>query len=715
MKQVIVRKGTIAVEDVAAPLVEPGSVLVKVQSSSVSVGTELSGIRASGTPLWRRALREPEKVRRVIDVAANQGVAAARDLVSGSQSGGAVTGYSTAGSVVEVGAGVEGYRVGDRVACAGAQSAHHAEFICVPENLTVSVPDGLSAPEASTVTLGAIALQGVRRAVPTLGETFVVVGLGVLGQLTAQLLRANGCRVIGIDLDDDRVRLARELGMDVGLSGDSDTDVADVDRLTYGSGADGVIVTASTPSSELLSQAFGMTRRKGRVVVVGDVGMDIDRTDIYEKELDFLISTSYGPGRYDQRYEDHGLDYPMGYVRWTENRNMQEYLRLVAGGQVQVAPLVGATFPLDEAAAAYEAVKSGSPRPVLVQLEYPATGEPDSRVVVHTPAARARSGRLGVALVGAGSFAKAVHLPNMRALEEQISLEMVVSRSGPNAADTAHRFGAATSTTDFQQALESDEVELVVITTRHDTHADMALRALQAGKHVLVEKPLALTRAELASIEAFYDEGGSDRLPILLTGFNRRFSEYATRTADLVAERSGPLLINYQMNAGFIPLDHWVHSPEGGGRNLGEACHIYDLFTYLTGARLTDVLAVSIHPRASLYGPTDNFVATASFDDGSVATLTYTAMGSPAVAKERMDVYVDGRVFQLDDYKRLRVRGATDEGVTSKVSEKGQREEVQAMVSAIRDGGEWPIPLWQQVQATELALRVQDHIANGAS
>jgi predicted dehydrogenase/threonine dehydrogenase-like Zn-dependent dehydrogenase len=710
MRQVIVRKGAVGVEDIPAPLVEPGTVLVRVDHSCVSVGTELSGIQSSATPLWKKAVREPAKVKRVVDVATSQGLGAARQLVSEAAAGGSVTGYSASGSVIEVGAGVDDLRPGDRVACAGAQAAHHAEIIRVPRNLTVPVPEGVTMADASSATLGAIALQGVRRASPTLGETFVVVGLGLIGQLTVQLLKANGCQVIGSDLDPDRIRLARDLGMNMGLSDDPAADVERVARLTGGVGADGVIITAASPSDEIVSNAFRMCRRKGRVVLVGDVGLDLQRADLYPKELDFFISTSYGPGRYDQAYEEHGLDYPIGYVRWTENRNMAEYLRLIAAGQIRVAPLAGATYPLEDAAEAYGVARSGSPRPVMVLLRYPEAVDPGDRRVSTRSARAGKPGAIGVAVVGAGGFAKGMHLPNIRALRDDLELRAVVSRSGPNASDTARQFGAGYATTDLQVVLDDASVDLVIITTRHDTHARMALRSLQAGKHVLVEKPLALHREELGEITAFFEAETDRDLPILLTGFNRRFSAYGRRLADLTVARTNPMILDYRMNAGYIPLEHWVHGAEGGGRNMGEACHIYDLFTFLTGARVTSIAASSIRPATDYYSSTDNFVATITFDDGSISTLTYTALGSTDHPKERLDVYVDGQVLSLDDYRRLAVSGRSQPEVSTATTEKGQRQELETLVHAIRDGGEWPIPLWQQVQASEIALRVQDLI-----
>ena len=706
MKQVLIKQGHAVVEEVPTPQVEPGTILVRTDHSCISVGTEMSGIRSSGLPLWKRAIRQPENVKTVLQMAATQGIGHARRVVQGQLSAGNPTGYSAAGIILEVGKGIDDLHPGNRVACGGAQCAYHAEIIRVPRNLTVPVPDGLDLTIASTVTLGAIAMQGVRRALPTLGETFVVIGLGTLGQLTVQILRANGCRVIGIDLDTDRIRLAQKFGMELGASPEQGDSIEQVARLSDGMGADGVIITAATPSDEIVSTAFKVCRKKGRVVLVGDVGLNLNRADFYKKELDFFISTSYGPGRYDRNYEEKGLDYPVAYVRWTENRNMAAYLRLVADGMVKVEPLISATYPIEQASSAYEALRTGETRLLLVLLSYP---KPDKEVspirVVANPVAQP-SGRsqIRIAVVGAGGFAKGMHLPNLQKLSDRYHIQAIMSRTGHNAAATAKQFGANYSTTDYQHVLKDPEVDAVLIATRHNLHAGMTLEALRAGKHVLVEKPLALNQQELDDINAFYQD--VDRSPVLLTGFNRRFSKFAKRIKEIVANRSNPMILNYRMNAGYIPLDHWVHTEEGGGRNIGEACHIYDLFTYLTGSKVVSVNVHAITPATEYYSRIDNFVATMTFKDGSVATLMYTALGSRDYPKEQMEVFVDGKVLVLDDYKRLTVVGAKAKGIETKVVDKGQKEELEDFALAIQEGGEWPNPLWQQVQAMEIAFRV---------
>ena len=702
MKQVLIRGGGVAVEDVPAPSASPKSILVRVEHSCVSVGTEMSSVRMSGLPLYKRALKQPHHAKRVLDIAKDEGFARTYKRVRGMLSAGVPTGYSAAGVVVDVGEHVDGFRSGDRVACAGAGIANHAELIDVPVNLAVRIPDGLGTDAAATVTLGAIALQGVRRVQPTLGETVAVLGLGILGQLAVQLLRASGARVIGSDLDPSRVTKALAHGMAHGIGAGEDFPRR-VQELTDGFGADAVLITAATESDEVVRQAMQASRKKGRVVLVGDVGLHLQRSDMYEKELDFLISTSYGPGRYDDVYEVEGQDYPIGYVRWTENRNMEEYLRLLAENRVSLEGMGQETFPVDQAETAYEALKSSDSKPLLVLLSYPEREDAATRTTqLRTLAPKPE--KLGVALVGAGAFAQAQHLPNLVKLRDHYELRAVMSRTGATAKAVAARAEAAYATTDIDEVLGDDAIDLVLISTRHDSHAELTLRALEAGKNVFVEKPLALTEAELAAIESFY-AGRADG-PLLMTGFNRRFSPAVVRLRELLAGRTSPLVANYRMNAGYIPLDHWVHGAEGGGRNIGEACHVYDVFDALVDANEISVQAQAIGAESRHWAANDNFVATIGYADGSVCTLTYTALGHRDHPKERLDVYAGGRVVSLDDYKSLSVEGGGD-GWRSSTVKKGHTEELEALARALREGGPWPISLEQQLQATRISFAVE--------
>lgn len=712
LKQVLIKGGAAVVEEVPAPLVGRKSILVAVTDSCVSVGTESAGLQMSGMPLYRRALKQPENVKRVLDMMRDQGVKRTLDRVMGKLAAGSATGYSAAGTVVEVGAEVEGFAVGDRVSCAGAGIANHAELIDVPVNLAVRVPDEVSLEMASTVTLGAIAMQGVRRAAPTLGELVVVLGLGILGQITVQLLKANGCRVIGTDLDPERVRLAKNAGMDHGFDPSTEDFAEHVLRLSDGFGADAVIVTAASSNDQIISDAMRATRKKGRVVLVGDVGLNLKRADFYAKELDFFISTSYGPGRYDPVYEEGGADYPLPYVRWTENRNMQAYLEMMRSGGVDLSGLSIDRYPVERAGEAYAALGGEGIKPLIVFLAYPGDVAKASVRRVDMPmASRSRHGKIRVGLIGASSFAQGVHLPNMVKLRDQYELRAVMSRTGANAKAVAKQYEAAYCASDYDEILNDPEVDLIMVATRHNLHAEIALRALQAGKHVFVEKPLAMTPTELDAIEQFY-AGSTGSAPVLMTGFNRRFAPAIVRAREVLAASSTPVIVNYRMNAGFIPRSHWVHGEEGGGRNIGEACHIYDLFNlFCDGAGVVDVHARSVAPRGEQWGRNDNFVATVTYANGSVCTLTYTALGAKSHPKERMDIYADGKVVTMDDYKRLEIAGGNLKGWSAPAMQKGQLEELQALATCLTNGSAWPISLHEQLVATRVSFEVERQIS----
>jgi predicted dehydrogenase/threonine dehydrogenase-like Zn-dependent dehydrogenase len=705
VKQVLVRGGGVAVEDVPAPALGRRELLVRVEVSCVSVGTEISGVQMSGLPLYRRALKQPHHAKKALELARDQGFVRVYKRVRGQLAAGLPTGYSAAGTVVAVGDEVAGFSVGDRVACAGAGVANHAEFIAVPVNLAARVPDGVPLADASTVTLGAIALQGVRRAEPTLGETVAVLGLGILGQLTVQLLLANGCRVVGSDLDEGRIETALASGMTHAVR-PGESFAERVLAHTDGVGADAVVVTAATPSDAVVSQAFQACRKRGRVVVVGDVGLGLKRHDMYAKELDLRMSTSYGPGRYDEDYEVLGQDYPIGFVRWTENRNMAAYLELLGAGRVDLAPLSRAAYPVDAAGAAYAALQGEGEKPLLVLLEYASPAAEPGRVVRLRTATRSAD-RIGVALVGAGSFAQGTHVPNLLKLRDAFTVQAVVSRTGTAAKAVAAQTEAAYATTELDAVLADDAVDLVLISTRHDLHAEQTLRALAAGKHVFVEKPLALSAEELDRIEAFYADATT--APLLLTGFNRRFSPAIEHVRTALAERASPLVVDYRMNAGYIPLDSWVHGPEGGGRNIGEACHVYDVFDALTGASTTSVSATAIRPTSARFARNDNFAATIAYEDGSVCTLTYTALGSREHPKERLEAFADGAVVSLDDYRSVTVAGRRG-GWSSRTVDKGHLQELEALARGIREG-EWPISLEQQLQAMRIAFAVEDQLS----
>jgi predicted dehydrogenase/threonine dehydrogenase-like Zn-dependent dehydrogenase len=714
VKQVVLRNGQAVVEEVPAPAMLPGGVLVEVAYSCISPGTETAALTAGeikgGVGLLRRALREPERVRQVIASVKSRGLRATKALVQGQLTFGSATGYSCAGVVLEVDDGVVAFRPGDRVACAGAGYANHAEVVVAPQNLTVAVPAGLDLAAAATATLGAIALQGVRRAQPTLGETIGVIGLGLVGQLTVQLLKATGCRVVGMDLQPARVELARSLGLDEGLVPTDSGLEARVLALTQGFGLDAVIVTAATRSDEPVNLAMRLARRKGRVVVVGDVGLGLQRAEMYRKELDLLMSTSYGPGRYDPAYEEGGFDYPFGYVRWTENRNMAAYLDQVAAGKIQVVPLITSVFPLAEAPAAYAAIRAeAGPLTVLLQTAAPSEHRLLERRMVVTPRRSGRDGRLRVAVVGAGGFAQAVHLPNLKQLADRYAIRAIVSRKGTSAVTLARQYEAALAVTDYRQVLDDPEVDAVVICTRHHVHAAQAAEALRAGKHVFVEKPMAITRAELAElVETIRALQAAGSCPAFMVGFNRRFSPYAVRAKEAIGGRVHPLLVRYRMNAGPLPPGHWVNGPEGGGRAVGEACHILDLFAYLTGAPAVEVTATAIRSSAANCRPDENFVTTLRYGDGSVCTLLYTALGAREFPKEAMEIYADGTVVVLDDYRTLEVHGGKASGLRTMRQDKGHRAELEVFHRAATGKGPAPMTVDEMVEVTERSFAIRD-------
>jgi predicted dehydrogenase len=525
-----------------------------------------------------------------------------------------------------------------------------------------------------------------------------------------QLLKAAGCTVFGMDLDPARVIQAKLAGLDAASDG---TDLVDTaHRFSEGYGLDAVILTAATPSNEPLLLAMQIARRKGRVVVVGDIGLGIEREAMYAKELDLLISTSYGPGRYDPSYEEQGLDYPYSYVRWTENRNMQAYLDLIAAGKIVLEPLTTRRLPVTKAAEAYRSLKEEHPRPYTVLLEYAEDTEVHTkRLITITAPGPVQTGTIRLAILGAGSFTKEVHLPNLQELNEQFRVEAIVTRHGPAALLTARRLGARTAATNYKEVLTDSAIDAVLIGTRHHLHAEMVEEALRAGKHVFVEKPLALTEEEIDSLRKLVKElcTSPAGCPVVFVGFNRRYSPYALRLRELISARSTPLHLVYRMNAGYLPPEHWVQGPEGGGRVLGEACHIFDLFRFLVGASAIEVRATSVRAARRDILSTDNFTVTIRYAEGSVCTLLYTALGGKELSKEALELHVDGKSFLLDDYRMLRGFGAKV-NLRTRRQEKGHREELVAFHRGIAGLLDRKI-LWDEaVEVTRLALEVDRQV-----
>jgi predicted dehydrogenase/threonine dehydrogenase-like Zn-dependent dehydrogenase len=627
-------------------------------------------------------------------------------------------GYSAAGEVVAIGEGVTGFKIGDLVACGGAGQANHAEFISVKRNLCVKTPEGVSAHLAATTTVGAIAMQGVRRADLRLGEVACVVGLGLIGLMTVQILKASGCEVIGVDLDEERVKRALDLGADAAT-----TSAEEAIRLALhmggGAGADATIITAAAKTDALINNAMKATRRRGKVVIVGDIGMNIERPDFYKKEIDVLMSTSYGPGRYDWSYEVEGRDYPYSYVRWTQNRNMRAYLDLIASGKINIEALIDEFIPVEEATKAYDTLARSKKAPLgvvfvynpkkPVDLDPKAIDRPDSARINIRGARLPRGEKIRYCLVGAGGFGVSMLVPQMDKRSDVFQLKAVCSRDAVRGGNFARQRGVEALITDYEAVLADPSIDMVVIATRHFEHADQVTKALRAGKHVFVEKPVAIDWDGLDRVRDAYEAAPQQ---ILMVGFNRGFSPAADAIRERLRGRQGPLMINYRLNGGYIPADSWIQNAEGAGRNIGEACHMYDFFASLTGAAPEAISAHGIAPGAGAYFANDNFSATIRYADGSVCNLVYTAMGPKAgLPKERVEVFCDGKAFLIDDFVKCVEYPSGQTIWEAQAADKGHAAEMHLLAEAIRTGAaEGPIPARRIFETTAVSLHIEDLI-----
>lgn len=706
MRQLLTQKGKIILEELPAPLIDSHEILVQISYSCISSGTELSSLNSASRNIIQKLIDKPKSIEQVLKLLRTEGVSSTIQRVKDVLYATSPIGYSASGIVLEVGSNIRNFKPGDHVACAGAGIANHAEFIAVPENLTVKVPSNVSLQLGATVTLGSIALQGVRRTSPQIGDTVVVTGLGILGQISLQLLKANGCSVIGIDHNPVRIEKALSLGLGKGLNAAKDDLAKEISNLTGGQGADAVIITAAGKDSSIINGAMKLCRKKGKVTIVGDIGLNLEREEFYKKELDLLISTSYGPGRYDQEYEIKGKDYPYAYVRWTENRNMEAYLQLISENKINIEPLVEEICPLENAPTFYTELQDSPNRPLIALIEYgkQAKTSPAVRTEIR-PIARTTSDKINVGLIGPGSFAQSMHLPNLQKLKKY-NIHAIASKTGHRAKDIAKRYGAAYATTDYKEILQDKNIQMVFIATRHNLHAAIATEAAAAGKAVFLEKPMALNKEELLNLTAVLEK---TQVPFMI-GYNRRFSPFMTEIKRHVQNRQNPFILDYRMNAGFIPLDHWVHSLEGGGRNIGEACHIYDIFNFLTESPVKRISAYSVSPKEKKFSHRDNFVATLQYEDGSICNLIYTAMGTSQVEKEQMDIYFDEKIIRLNDYKELSIVNSTVQNKRSQSPQKGHYEQLLAFAQSVQNKQTGPIPLWQLTQASEISFVVENDI-----
>jgi predicted dehydrogenase/threonine dehydrogenase-like Zn-dependent dehydrogenase len=714
LKQILqnLKNGATEVAEIPCPRVTGGQLLIRTTRSLISAGTERMMVDFGKANPIAKARQQPDKVRMVLDKVKTDGLLPTLETVRNKLEQPLPLGYCNVGEVLELGKGVEGFAVGDRIASNGK----HAEVVSVPVNLCARIPDGVSDEAAAFTVIGAIALQGIRLVQPTLGEAVVVTGLGLIGQFAVQLLRANGCRVLGIDFDPAKLEMAKSFGAEVVNLGAGENPVQAAERFSRGRGVDAVLVTAATQSNEPMHQAALMCRKRGRIVLVGVAGLELSRDDFFKKELTFQVSASYGPGRYDPNYEDKGQDYPVGFVRWTEQRNFEAVLDMMADGRVKVQPLISHRFNLEQVEAAY-AVVGGSEPSMGILLEYPTREEkPDAvmrestvrlveRAATLSPGpspAHGGGGKCSVAFVGSGNYATGVLIPAFK--EAGAHMASVASSAGVSGVHAGKKYGFDETTTDTDKLFTDPNVDALVITTRHNSHARFVLQALAAGKHLFVEKPLCLTLAELDEIEAAHarlEEQG--KAPLLMVGFNRRFAPQIQKIKSLLNGVSGPKSFVMTVNAGAIPADHWAQDMEiGGGRIIGEGCHFIDLLRFLAGSPIV------AHSRIEMDSATGDTVSLQlGFADGSIGTVHYFANGCKAFPKERLEVFAAGRVLQMDNFRKLKGfawPGFKDMNLWSQ--DKGQKPCAAAFVKAITAGGAAPIPFSEIVEASRVSIEL---------
>jgi predicted dehydrogenase/threonine dehydrogenase-like Zn-dependent dehydrogenase len=702
MKQIIqdLKSGETILEEIPAPEVRAGHILIETTRTLVSLGTERMLVEFGKSNLIQKAKQQPDKVKEVINKVKTDGLKPTISAVLNKLGQPLPLGYCNVGKVISVGKGVEGFAIGDRVASNGP----HAEYVCIPKNLVTHVPEEVSDEEAAFTVIGAIGLQGIRLVNPTFGETIVVIGLGLIGLITAQLLKANGCKVIGFDFDSTKVLLAQKLGIKAINPAEGIDQVAFVLNATNSLGADAVLITASNKSNDIISQAAKMSRKRGRIVLVGVIGLDISRADFYEKELTFQVSCSYGPGRYDEQYEQKGQDYPIAFVRWTEKRNFDAVLHAIATQVIDVKSLITERIFLENYNEIYSDMKNG--KSIASILEYP---EKESKTPIQSIAlnkASFISGQGVVGIIGAGNFTSAMILPCLK--KTPAKLKYISSSGGLTSTVLAKKYSIANSTTNNQIILKDGEVDLVVVTTRHNSHASLVVQALDQNKHVFVEKPLALNNEELEQIIESLEKSKKT----VTVGFNRRFSPLAIQMKKLLGNSGSPMNINATMNAGFIPSNAWVHDIDiGGGRIIGEACHFIDLITFLTNSKVVSVCmnAMGKHPVDN----TDNATIMLKYDNGTNAVINYFANGSKAYSKERIEVYHQERTLVLDNWRKLTGFGFKNFNSASSGQDKGHQNQFLLLIQSIIKGGSQIIPIDEIVNTTKASFAAIESLRNG--
>lgn len=700
MKQIIqdLKNGETILEEVPVPIVKSGHVLIKTTRSLVSLGTERMLVEFGKANFIQKARQQPDKVKMVLNKVKTDGLKPTMDAVFNKLNQPLPLGYCNVGEVVAIGKGVTEFKIGDRVASNG----NHVEYVNVPKNLVAKVPENVTDEEAAFTVIGSIGLQGIRLLNPTFGETIVVVGLGLIGLVTAELLIANGCNVIGFDFDPEKISIAKDKGIIAINPGDGTNQVKFVENYTNGIGADGVIITASNKSNEIISQSANMCRKRGRIILVGVIGLDISRADFYEKEITFQVSCSYGPGRYDEEYEQKGNDYPIGYVRWTEKRNFEAILNAISKRVIKVKPLITERISLKDFQKVYGNMENS--KSIASILEYDSTETPTSTINIVDKNFEGKMGIIGI--IGAGNFTSSTILPNLRKINADV--KYIASSGGLSSTIMAKRHSIANSTSNYKEILEDNEVDLVFITTQHNLHAPMVLETINAGKSVFVEKPLALTKKELEKIITAYN---SQNVSVSV-GFNRRFAPLARKMKKLLGNNGTPINIMATMNAGFIPPDVWVHDMQiGGGRIIGEACHYIDLCSYLAGSRVTSVCmsAMGTNPEEN----TDNASILLKYENGTNAVINYFANGSKGYSKERVEVYSEERTLIMDNWRKLKAYGFKGVGTISSKQDKGHFNQFKELLEQQQKGGNPLISFDEIVNTTKASFAAIESLKQG--
>ena len=702
MKQIIqdLKNGDTILEEVPAPSVKSGQVLIQTTRTLVSLGTERMLVEFGKSNLFQKAKQQPDKVKEVINKIKTDGLKPTINAVFNKLGQPLPLGYCNVGKVIAVGKGVDEFVIGDRVASNGP----HAEYVCVSKNLVVKIPEFVSDEEAAFTVIGAIGLQGIRLANPTFGETIVVVGLGLIGLITAQMLKANGCKVIGFDYDDQKVALAKSFGIDATNPGLGIDQVAYVNNATNTIGADAVIITASNKSNDIISQSAKMSRKRGRIVLIGVIGLDISRADFFVKELTFQVSCSYGPGRYDDHYENKGNDYPLPFVRWTENRNFEAVLQAIASKAINVVALITERVNLDDYQQIYANMVGNNS--IASILEYSEKEEEPSRSI-QIVSNQFTSGKGTVGIIGAGNFTSAMILPCLK--KTNAKLKFISSASGLTGTTLAKIYKISNSTTDNISILSDSEVDLIMITTRHNSHAQLVVESLNSGKNVFVEKPLALNQQELDLVVEAYKNSGKT----ITVGFNRRFAPLAIQMKKALGNANSPMNIIATMNAGFIPSKVWVHDMEiGGGRIIGEACHFIDLISYLTGSKVKSICmnAMGSQPNEN----TDNASILLKYENGTNAVINYFANGSKAYSKERVEIFHQERTLIMDNWRKLKGYGFSSFSSASSSQDKGHQNQFNQLIESVQKGGSQIIPIDEIINTTKSSFAAIESLKTGA-